>query len=141
MFDTSAKSSNGVSLNDTLLVGPTVHSPLIDVLLRFHSHRIALTTDVSQMYRAVQLTESDRDYHRFVWQSHPNEPIREYRMTQVMFGVSASTFAANMAVRQNAIDHASEFPLAVEAVFNSFYVDDGLISAGSKDEVIILQKQ
>ena len=62
-------------------------------------------------------------------------------MTQVAFGVSASPFAANMAVRQNAIDHASEFPLAVEAVFNSFYVGDCLIGAGSKDEFIILQKQ
>ena len=53
-------------------------------------------------------------------------------MTRVTFGVSASPFAANMAVRQNAIDHASEFPLGVEAVFNSFYVDDGLTGAGPK---------
>ena len=47
VFDASAKSSTGVSLNDTLLVGPTVHSTLIDVLLRFRLYRIALTTDVS----------------------------------------------------------------------------------------------
>ena len=33
VFDASAKSCLGVSLNDTLLVGPTVHSPLINVLL------------------------------------------------------------------------------------------------------------
>ena len=50
VFDASAKSSTGVSLNDTLLVGPTVHPPLIDVLLKFRSHRIALTADVSKMY-------------------------------------------------------------------------------------------
>ena len=49
VFDASAKSSSGVSLND-LLVGPTIHSSLIDVLLRFRFHRIALTTDVSRMY-------------------------------------------------------------------------------------------
>ena len=75
VFDTFAKSSTRVSLNDTLLVAPMVHSPLIDFLLRFRSHRVALTTDVRQMYRAIELTESDRDYHRFVWRSHPNEPI------------------------------------------------------------------
>ena len=65
----------GVSLNDTLLVGPTVHSSLIDVLLRFRFHRVALTTDVSRMYRAVELTLPDRDLHRFVWRSDPNEPL------------------------------------------------------------------
>ena len=53
VFDASAKSSASVSLNDTLLVGPTVHSPLIDVLLQFRFHRVALTTNVSRMYRAV----------------------------------------------------------------------------------------
>ena len=66
VFDASAKSSSGVSLNDTLCVGPTIHSSLIDVLLRFRQHRIALTADISKTYRAVELTESDRDFHRFV---------------------------------------------------------------------------
>ena len=38
VFDASAKSSSNVSLNDILLVGSTVHSSLIDVLLRFRLH-------------------------------------------------------------------------------------------------------
>lgn len=67
VFNASAKSSTGVSLNDILLAGPTVQSPLIDVLLRFRFHRVALSTDVSRMYRVVALAESDRDLHRFVW--------------------------------------------------------------------------
>ena len=50
VFDASAKSSTGVSLNDTLLIGLTVHPPLIDVLLRFRLHRVVLTTDVGKMY-------------------------------------------------------------------------------------------
>ena len=98
VFDTSAKSMTGVSLKDTLLVGPTVHSCLVDVLLRFRLHGIALTTDVSWMYHAVELIESDHDHHRFMWRCNPNQPLREYRMTHITFGVSASPFAANMAV-------------------------------------------
>ena len=39
VFDASAKTSTDVALNDTLMVGPTVHAPLIDVLLRFRIHR------------------------------------------------------------------------------------------------------
>ena len=87
-----------ISLNDQLLVGPTVHSSLVDVLLRFRTHRIALITDVSRMYRAVLLDESDKDLHWFVWKQSPSEPLRDYRMTRVTFGVSASSFTANMKI-------------------------------------------
>ena len=141
VFDASAKSSSGVSLNDTLLVGPTVHPPLIDVLLRFRFHRIALITDVSKMYRAVELTESDKDFHRFVWRTTPGETLRDYRMTRVTFGVSASSFAATMSVKQNAADLAHKYPLAARAVDESFYVDDGLTGADSTEEAVELQKQ
>ena len=119
VFDASAKSSSGVSLNGTLLVGPTVHSLLIDVLLRFRSHHIGLIADVSKMYRAVELIKPDRDLHRFLWRSNPRETLQDYRMTRVTFGVSSSCYAANMAVKQNARDLAHEYPLAVE---KSFYV-------------------
>jgi len=59
VFDASAKSSTGVSLNDQLLVGPTVHSPLVDILMHFRLHRISLTTDVNRMYRAVLLPKEE----------------------------------------------------------------------------------
>ena len=120
VFDASVKSSSGVSQNDLLLVGPTVHSTLLDVLLRFRTHCVALTTDVSRMYRAVLLTESDKDLHRFVWRKSTSEPLKDFRMTRVTFGVSSLSFIANMCVKQNALHYASEFPLASEAVHKSF---------------------
>ncbi len=141
VFDASAKSSTGISLNERLLVGPTVHPPLIDVLLRFRTHRVALTTDISKMYRAVELVPVDRDLHRFVWRNNPKDPLLDYRMTRVTFGVSASSFAANMAVKRNALDHAMEYPLAAKSVDNSFYVDDGLTGADSIQEAVELQCQ
>ena len=51
VFDASAKSTSGSSLNDQFLVGPTVHPPLIDVLIRFQCHKVVITVDVSKMYR------------------------------------------------------------------------------------------
>ena len=66
VFDASAKSASGVSLNDTLLVELTGHPLLVDVLLCFRFHHVALTTDVSKMYHAIELIEPDRDLHRFV---------------------------------------------------------------------------
>ena len=141
VFDASAKTSSGYSLNDGLLVGPTVHSSLIDVLLRFRLHHIALTTDVSRMYRAVCLTAEERDYHRFVWRKELSDLLVDYRMTRVTFGVSSSSFTANMCVVQNAMDYGHDYPLAASAVHNSFYVDDGLTGADTVRQAMELQTQ
>ena len=141
VFDASAKSSTGVSLNDLLLVGPTIHPSLIDVLLRFRLHRVALVADVSKMYRNVELAEEDKDLHRFVWRSERTKPLQDYRMTRVTFGVSASAFAANMSIRQNAVDLAHEYPLAAKVVEESIYVDDCLTGADNVQEAIHLYKQ
>ena len=58
VFDASASTTSGTSLNDHLLVGPTVHPPLIDALLKFRRYKVALTTNVSRMYRAVRLPDN-----------------------------------------------------------------------------------
>ncbi len=52
-------------------------SPIIDVLLRFRTHRIA-----------VELITADRDFHCFVWRNNPKDPLLDYRMTRITFGVS-----------------------------------------------------
>ena len=61
VFDCSAKSATGTLLNDLLLVRPTVHPTLVEVLFRFRFHRVALTADVSKLYCAVELMHSDCD--------------------------------------------------------------------------------
>ena len=60
-------------------------------------------------------------------------------MTRVTFGVSASSFAANMSVKQNAIDFKEVYPLAAKAMDESFYVDDRLCGADSVEEALELQ--
>ena len=55
------KTASGVSLNDQLPVGPTIHPPLNDVLIRFRRHPHVLTTDVSKMYRAISLATEAED--------------------------------------------------------------------------------
>lgn len=63
-------------------------------------------------------------------------------MACVTFGVSASSFAANKAIKQNAPTYlAHEFPLAARAVQKSFYVDDCLTGADDVQTVSALQQQ
>ena len=141
VFDASAKSTSGASLNDQFLVGPTVYPSLVNVLLRFRCHKIAMTTDVSKMYRAVFLPEDQRDLHRFVWRKDRTQAIRDYRMTRLTFGISASSFAANMALKQNVLDFQQEYPLAAQATQDCFCLDDGLIGADLADDAIHLREE
>ena len=62
-------------------------------------------------------------------------------MRRATFGVLASCFVANMAVKQNAIELADKYALAVDAVHNSFYADDGLTGADDIESIISLQRQ
>ena len=134
VFDASAKTTSGTSLNQTLMVGPTLHPTLENILLRFRSYPIALSGDVSKMYRAVELHAGDRHLHRFLWRPTPEEHVSEYEMTRVTFGVAASPHLAIRTLQQTATDHSSD-PMASYHIMQSFYVDDLLAGENSIEEV------
>lgn len=49
VFDGSASSSSGLSLNDILYRGPKVQPDLVDILLRFRMHSVVITADIAKM--------------------------------------------------------------------------------------------
>ena len=90
------------------------------------------------MYRAIRLSEDGKDLHRFVWQSSSAAPLLDFRVTRVTFGVSSSSFIANMCVKQNALDFGMEYPNAAKVVNESFYVDDCLTGSDTYEGAIKL---
>lgn len=83
VFDASAKSSTGKSLNDLLMVGPTVQSDLFSVIIRFRLWRYVFTTDISKMYRQIIVSEADRRYQCIVWRDHPDDELQMYRLNTI----------------------------------------------------------
>ena len=59
VFDASAKITTGVSLNDMLMVGPTIQQDLISIVLRFRMHIYAMAADISKMYRQIRVHPED----------------------------------------------------------------------------------
>ena len=59
-------------------------------------------------------------------------------MTRITFGVSASSFIANMCVKQNAIDFGPKYPDAAKQVERSFDIDDYLGGADTPEEAVKL---
>ena len=59
VFDASARTSSGVSLNDQLLPGPNLYPHLTAVIISFRQHRIGMTSDISKMFREIGLHNSE----------------------------------------------------------------------------------
>ena len=141
VFDGSAVTTSGLSLNQALLVGPTIQATLSSIILKFRTYPVALNSDVSKMYREVQLSAPDKDLHRFVWRRNTASPIQDFRMTRVTFGVSASPFLAVRTLQRTADDHGEDYPEATRHIKSSFYVDDFLGGAANPQEAIKLFSQ
>jgi hypothetical protein len=60
VFDGSCHSSDGLSLNGTLLVGPTIQKDLYSFVLRFRTYQIAFIAHIAKMYRQVRIHQDDR---------------------------------------------------------------------------------
>ena len=141
VFDGSATTDNGISLNRSLLVGPTLHPNLGAILTKFRTYPVAITADISKMYREVALISEDKDLHRFLWRATPDETIKDYRMTRVTFGVSASPYLAVRTLQQTARDHGDGYSEAVQHILNSFYVDDLLAGADTPEDALRIHRE
>lgn len=128
VFDASAHTAQGPSFNDTLLSGPSLYPMLTTLLNRFRTHPIALTADISKMFREVGLQESEFNYHRFL-QREVNGDITDMFMTRLTFGVASSPFVATKVLHQLADDHQHDHPLGASLIKEAFYVDDCLTGA------------
>ena len=138
VFDGSAITSSGTSLNQSLLVGPTIQPTLSNILLKFRCYPVALNADISKMYREVLLHPADRNLHRFLWRASPTDPLQDFRMCRVTFGVSASPYLAVRTLQQTAKDHRGDYPKVTHHIMNRFYVDDFLGGADSTQEALTL---
>lgn len=126
--DGSAKTSTGISINDTLLPGPSLYPLLSSILNHFRSHPIGMTADISRMFREVGLNSEEHDYHRYVHRDSKGY-IRDWRMSRLTFGVTSSPFLATQVLRQLAKDYRAKYPTASCIVDQFFYVDDVLTGA------------
>lgn len=131
VFDASAKTAQGLSLNDTLLTGPKLQNDIVSILLNFRIHKVVFTCDIKSMFTQIFVNRNHQDFQRILWRFSPNSPIKEYRLKRVTFGLSCSPYLANRTILQLADDEHLKYPLASNVLKNDIYVDDILTGASS----------
>ncbi|XP_049866576.1 uncharacterized protein LOC126367197 [Pectinophora gossypiella] len=130
----AAARNEGISLNSLLIPGPDLLQPLLKILFRFREGLVAMTADIKEMFPQVRIREQDRDALRYLWRSDKSQPLKEFRMTSVIFGACCSPFVAQFIKNKNAREHAHQFPKAVDAILFSHYMDDYIDSQDDVNE-------
>lgn len=94
VFDASAKSSNGFSLNDRCLNGPTIQPERFDTFIRWRMYKIALVADLEKMYRQILMRPEDRKFQKIIWRFLESEPIKTYQLNTITFRVKPAPYEA-----------------------------------------------
>lgn len=76
VFDASAATSSGKSLNDVLCIGPKLQADLRDILLCSRMHKYIFTADIVKMFRQILIHPEDRLYQHIFWRDSPDNEIQ-----------------------------------------------------------------
>ncbi|XP_018392649.1 PREDICTED: uncharacterized protein LOC108771785 [Cyphomyrmex costatus] len=141
VFDASAKDATGVSLNDVLMVGPTVQQDLFTILVRFRTFRFALSADIVKMYRQVLVHPSQTNYQRILWRNQSTSDIIVYELLTLTYGTSPASFLATRCLKWLSEHCAVNWPRGATCVGRDFYVDDMLTGADTIDEALAIRDE
>ena len=116
VYDASAR-ADGLSLNNCLSTGPKFGQNIMDIVLWFRVHNIALAADIEKVFLMISVSETDRDVLGFygLMMSPRRSPELSLSASRVIFGVSSSPFLLNATVH-HIQKYSSSYPEVVEKI-------------------------
>lgn len=109
VFNASFKTNSGISLNDCLMMRPTIQDPVFVHLIHWREFEVAVIGDIAKMYRQIWIHKEDRKYQKIWWRPTENsEAVRT--------------------LKQLAEDEAENYPDVANLLQYNFYVDDFVTS-------------
>ncbi|XP_037931348.1 uncharacterized protein LOC119666139 [Teleopsis dalmanni] len=139
VFDASAKTTNGKSLNEILHTGPKLQLDIFQLLIKWRLWKYVMTADIEKMYRQVLVAEEDQPYQTILWREDPEKPIEEFVLKTVTYGTSCAPFLAKRALLEVAYDCADKNSKLYQIIKNDFYMDDLMTGADSIKECVNIQ--
>ncbi|XP_073820359.1 uncharacterized protein [Musca autumnalis] len=124
VFDAFAHTSSNHSLNDKLMVGPTVQQDLITTLFSFRWIKYALTAKISKMYRQFRIEEPGRRFQIVLWISYKDDFIKVSQLITINNGLSAAPFFANRISFLITEKHITSHSCGSEVFQEDLYVAD-----------------
>lgn len=140
VFDAACKTSNNISLNNVLKVGPTIQNDLFSTLLRFRKHNLVVIGDLTKMYRQVLIDKNERNLQRIVWRNSPNEEVKHFQLNTITYGTASASFLATRCLLEISLRIAENFPIESDIIASDFYVDDLLTGSSDLTSLVLLRQ-
>ncbi|XP_065078794.1 uncharacterized protein LOC135701793 [Ochlerotatus camptorhynchus] len=137
VFDASCKTSTGISLNDTLHVGPVIQEDLRSIILPCRIKQIMLVSNIEKMFRQINILAEDRPLTCILWRPRPTEEVTTYELGTVTYGTKSAPFLATRTLHQLAMEEEERFP----AIQEDTYMDDVITGVDTIEEATDLRKQ
>lgn len=138
VFDGSAVSDSGESLNSIQMVGPTLQDELFQIILRFRQHNVVVCADIIKMYRQIHIADKQLSLQRIVWRADPSHDLKIFELQTVTYGTSSAPYLAVQCLQQVALESNETHPLAAKVISRDFYMDDMITGMESATEAIKL---
>lgn len=138
VFDGSAPSSSGYSLNDLMMIGPNMQDSLFAILIRARHYKFILTGDIEKMYRQVNVAESDRNLQLILWREDDSQPIKTLQLNTLTYGTASASYLSTRCLWQLGEEHNDDIIKTI--IQHDFYVDDLITGCDDEEQLRYIQK-
>ena len=140
VFDASASTSSGNSLNSIIAKGVPDLVKLLSLLLSWQMGRGACVADISQFYPTIKLVPEHWKFQRVLLREglELDGKLQEAVITKLIFGVLSVSSLSEEVVRQFALSIEHEYPEVSKFLIKFRYVDDLGRSTETKEDAAII---
>lgn len=136
VYDGSCKTNKGISVNEVQMLGEKLQADLHETTMRLRKYKVVVCGDIKKMFNQVKIDKSQWDCQRIFWREDPKDPLKEYWLTVVTFGLTSSAYLSVRCVLQAAKEAEKEFPEAAKTIQRDFYMDDCVTGADDDEKAI-----
>ena len=136
VYDASAKSESGYSLNDFLEKGPSLQNKLWDILIRTRFRPVILCAGIVKAFLQIRIKEKERESLKFHWiENLTNNTIQILRFTRLVFGLNQSPFILEGTLKTHFERYESMYLELIRKIRDDMHVDDLVTGGESLQEV------
>ena len=115
VFNGSALSTNGNSLNDIMHTGPNLSPNIVDVLTWIRTQPLVFSTEITKMYRQINVHPQDWNLQRILCVNDKGQ-LTHFHLTTVTYGTRAAPYLAIRTLLQLVKDEGENYPIAKDSL-------------------------